>query len=238
MDDCQLNATQSLTVPSGTSASCIYYCCRPRGCIHGLASDVARLSEHSKASLVAGIGDIHALQCYGGDGQSDEHSRVCEGQDSMPLRRRSGVEYELGVEGDSTITDTCFVKSSCTGKPKVAFSSVLVTPISDYRPFWEHCFCETCELGYVKDMKEATCPRRRTAISCRGLDWAAMALLFCRKSNGRVGEWLVESHSRGIWLGERLPQLHGSVKSSRPWTSSNTTLELSVKYTYSCARYC
>jgi hypothetical protein len=64
----------------------------------------------------------------------------------MSLRRRSrrsGVQYALGVERDSTMTNTCFVKSSRTGKPKVAFSSVLVTPISDYRPYWENCFCET-----------------------------------------------------------------------------------------------
>jgi hypothetical protein len=61
----------------------------------------------------------------------------------MPLRCRSGVQYELGVERDSTITDTCFVKSSLTGKLKVAFSSVLVTPISDQRPYWENRFCET-----------------------------------------------------------------------------------------------
>jgi hypothetical protein len=64
----------------------------------------------------------------------------------MPLHRRSrlsGVQYELGVERDSTITDTCFVESSRTGKTKTAVNSVLVTPTSDQRPYWENCFCET-----------------------------------------------------------------------------------------------
>jgi hypothetical protein len=67
-------------------------------------------------------------------------------------------------------------------------------------------------------MKEATCPRRRTVISCRGLDWAAMALLFCRKLNVSVERIAVESQKRGIWLDERLPRLNYSISTQ---TSGN-----------------
>ena len=67
----------------------------------------------------------------------------------MPQHRRIGVEYESSVQADSKIAETWIVLLSRAGK--LARCWLL---ISDTRPYWEHRFCETCELKYAKERSD------------------------------------------------------------------------------------
>ena len=140
------------------------------------ASDAAKLSEHSKASLVAGVCETHALQYWYGDIQSrgEENLSRRDGKGRTPYLNAAEVVLSMNPASKQTnIAETWIVSLSRAGKPARCWLL-----ISDTRPYLEYRFCETCELKYAKDLKEATYPRQRAVILRRVLDWAAMALMF------------------------------------------------------------
>ena len=70
-----------------------------------------------------------------------------EGRDSMPLRRRSGVQGHFGIQRYSTITDTWFDDTPRTEEPKPAFLLVAQGPQSRITGrTGQDFFCETDKL--------------------------------------------------------------------------------------------
>jgi len=138
------------------------------------ASDAAKLSEHSKASLVAGVCETHALQYWYGDIQSHREENLSRKDGKGRTPYPNTAEVVLSMDPASKQTQTSQKRGSF-------FRLVLES--------WLAVGCSSRTQGHIGNIafarhvnsstrkKEATYPRQRTVILRRVLDWAAMALM-------------------------------------------------------------